>query len=601
MSPLEYARAYAARGWSVIPLVPGTKRPAVELRPFLTGERRAWPAELEQWWGEPLATDERGRGYGIGIVCGRPSGGLVVLDVDPRNGGQLDIEAEGLWFAPRVVTGGGGLHVYCSSSSPVSKGKTSRLGIDRQGDGSFVVAPPSRHPGGGKYLWFGDDAAWATNELAPLPAWALERPEATAAPAAGTTDLWVAAALARPEDVSIGTQHETLTRLAWWAAGHLDRDVAEVVLLGWAARLTLGNPRQPWALADVRNRLDSAYEKREVVFSVESAPASAPVGSTSASASAPPPEVPASAFVPVRSLEFPDQDWVVEDFVAPGAFTEVIGKVKKGKSTLVYQLVRSVLTGEPFLGRAVSPGPVVVLTEQEGASLKATLTRAGLYGADLPLVVVRKSGLAALGPWPVAAAAVVDLATWLGAKVIVVDTLARLARIRGDAENSSGSVAVLDPLDRARSAGVACVFVRHARKGASGEVDDIADAARGSSAITGDMDVVIRHRPHGGDGGDLRVLSWESRLTDDPDDVALRYVDGRYEVVEMPDPAGRVRHNEGVDAMRRALAGGARTYAELRAATGMRSDHTIAKYKKIVEDGEALPAPPARDDGSVKT
>jgi len=589
VNPLEYARAYAARGWSVFPLAPGTKRPAIPVAEFLSGERRASDHDCESWW-----SDGRNEPFGIGIVCGSPSGGLLVIDVDPRNGGSLDIDAEGLLDAPRVVTGGGGLHVYTLAMA-IPKGRTSRPGIDRQSEGSYVVAPPSLHPSGAAYEWVGR----FDGELPLTPAWVLTNPEATASLAANMTERWVAATLDAPEYVPPGAQHETLVKLAWWAAGHLDRDVAQVVLEGWAKRLTLGSSRQPWTSEDVSDRLSSAFAKREPIFTVESPPSSVSAsGDISGSTRSATPEWPAEAASPLVSLAFADQDWVVQDFVAPGAFTEVIGKVKKGKSTLVYQLVRSVLTGEDFLGRAVSPGPVVILTEQEGASLKATLTRARLYGTDLPMVVVRKSGLASLGPWPVAAGKVVDLALWLGAKVVVVDTLARLARLHGDTENSSGAVAVLDPFERARAAGLACVFVRHARKGAAGSEDDIADAARGSSAITGDMDVVIRHRPHG--SGDLRILSWESRLTDDPEDVALQYEDGAYTVVDMPDSTAATKHTDSVAAMRKALAGGARTYAELKTATGWRSDHTIAKYKRIVENGEDLKGPPAQNDGGVK-
>lgn len=587
LTTLDHARAYVARGWSVIPLVPGTKRPAVELRPFLTGEVRLSETDAVSWW------EWRPTPYGIGIICGRPSGGLVVVDVDPRNGGDMEATASEVRTDYAVSTPSGGLHLYTCALGPVAKGKTGRPGVDRQGDGGYVVAPPTvlEH---GVYNVIRDGDLGDFN-LAP--AWVRERPAPGAIPDSGA--LWVAETLAGPASVEPGTQEETLTRLAWWAAGSLDRDIAEAVLWRFAQGLTLGNPSDPWTIAHVRQKLDSAFAKREPVVVVQ--------GSGSQSTGRPqstPPHGgdglvywPADVLKSLCNLEFPEQKWVVEDFVAPGAFTEVIGKVKKGKSTLVYQLIRAVVQGSDFLGRACAASPVVLLTEQAGSSLKATLERAGLVG-PLPVVVVQKAGLAALGTWPEAIARVVDLAEWLGSRLIVVDTLSRLARLAGDAENKAGSVAILEPFERARSLGIACVFVRHARKGVSGEVDDIADAARGSSAITGDMDVVIRLRPHRTE--DVRVLSWESRLTDDPDDLALRYIDGRYEVVDMPDSEARVEHDGRVGAMRAALAGGARTYPELLRALGWGSRSTIAKYKKIVEDGEPLPAPPDPTNGRVK-
>lgn len=588
MTILEHARDYIARGWSIFPLVPGTKRPAVELHPLLTGEKRIEATDFGAWW----------PGYGIGIICGQPSGGLVVVDVDPRNGGDCEEAQRDCPTGYVVRTGGGGLHLYTRCAlGHHPKGKTNRPGVDRQSDGGYVVAPPSLHPDTGRAY-----EVVSAGDLAPTPEWAFSSPAPALSGAGGPGTPWVADTLSAPGAVEPGTQEETLARLAWWAAGSLERDIAEAVLWGFAQRLTLGNPHDPWTFDHIRQKLDGAYAKREPEFIVQGwgsgSGSSNAVANPTCDSGAGSTPIPASVFAPLVSLEFPDQEWIVRDFVAPGALTEVIGKVKKGKSTLVYQLIRSVLTGEEFLGREVTQSPVVLLTEQEGGSLRATLTRARLYGEPLPLVVIRKTGLSALGEWRVAAARVVDLALWLGARVIVVDTLSRLARITGDAENTSGSVAVLDPLDRAKEAGVACVFVRHARKGLAGTSDDIADAARGSSALTGDMDIVIRLRPHS--ESDLRVLSWESRLTDDPDDLTLRYNDGSYEVVDAPDGAAVVKHRESIETMRRAIADGAKTYDELAKATGFRSRSTIAKYKKIVEEGEPLPAPPDPTDGRVE-
>jgi Bifunctional DNA primase/polymerase, N-terminal len=83
---LDTALAYVARGYSVIPLVPGTKRPAVKLAPFLDESQRMTDADVRAYWSQnPQA--------GIAIVTGAPSG-LVVVDVDPRNGGSVEAVLE---------------------------------------------------------------------------------------------------------------------------------------------------------------------------------------------------------------------------------------------------------------------------------------------------------------------------------------------------------------------------------------------------------------------------------------------------------------------------------------------------------------------------
>ena len=109
-----------------------------------------------------------------GIVAAVPGGqlalrtgaasGLVVLDIDPRNGGTDTLNGlirDGL-VPPTayVVTGSGGLHLYyrhpgqpvgCSQGKP---GQGLGPGVDVKADGGYVVLPPSVHPRTGRpYRW----------------------------------------------------------------------------------------------------------------------------------------------------------------------------------------------------------------------------------------------------------------------------------------------------------------------------------------------------------------------------------------------------------------------------------------------------------------
>lgn len=110
-------------------------------------------AEIEECWSAlPLAN--------IGIRTGEVSG-LVVLDVDPRNGGDASLERlqGGIGKLPptlTVKTGGGGYHLYFRY--PLSGGKIAAKldgypGIDVKADGGYVLAPPSSHISGRRYEW----------------------------------------------------------------------------------------------------------------------------------------------------------------------------------------------------------------------------------------------------------------------------------------------------------------------------------------------------------------------------------------------------------------------------------------------------------------
>lgn len=148
MTTLDYALEYISRGWSVFPL--RLKRPVVTLAPFLSGEQRMSEAKARLVWGPDSD-------LGIGIVCGAPSG-LVVCDVDVRNGGDVEaVRAMLPTWSYEAVTGGGGAHFYLCVESQyagtIRKGKSSIPGVDRIGHGGFACAPPTIHASGKAYRW----------------------------------------------------------------------------------------------------------------------------------------------------------------------------------------------------------------------------------------------------------------------------------------------------------------------------------------------------------------------------------------------------------------------------------------------------------------
>jgi len=117
----------------------------------------------------------------IGICTGKVTG-LLVLDLDPRNGGPSDrseiVERLGpLPDTAEVMTGGGGRHIYFRYTG----GKVPpnlEPGVDLKGDGGYVIAPPSRHKSGKQYTWDGLAGMKALLNPAPVPIWLLQRIEA---------------------------------------------------------------------------------------------------------------------------------------------------------------------------------------------------------------------------------------------------------------------------------------------------------------------------------------------------------------------------------------------------------------------------------------
>ena len=154
---LDAALSYLPR---TVPLIPGTKRPAVDGWP-------EWPATAESvraWWQEEPESN-------VGIRTGERLG---VLDVDPRHGGDLklaELEREhgALPVTPEVVTGSGGRHVYFRAPRALRSVELAP-GVEIKADRRQVVAPPSRHPSGRLYVWH-PARPLIEREIAVLPAW----------------------------------------------------------------------------------------------------------------------------------------------------------------------------------------------------------------------------------------------------------------------------------------------------------------------------------------------------------------------------------------------------------------------------------------------
>lgn len=180
-SVLDAALRYAARGWPVFPLYemqaegcacrqancasPG-KHPRTTngLYAATTDE-----IQIRGWWRQwPEAN--------VGIRTGSEAS-LIVLDVDPRHGGNDSLDEillanHPFEDGPESHTGSGGRHfLFRHPSFPTGNRANFRPGLDVRGDGGYIVAPPSNHQSGDRYQWDAvfDDAT----DVPDPPGWLL--------------------------------------------------------------------------------------------------------------------------------------------------------------------------------------------------------------------------------------------------------------------------------------------------------------------------------------------------------------------------------------------------------------------------------------------
>lgn len=356
--------------------------------------------QIAEWWREcPNAN--------IGIVTGKASG-IVVLDIDPRHGGnesldELEAKHGTLPATITACTGGGGFHFFFRHPSDEIRNRANvRPGIDVRGDGGYVVAPPSNHISRGTYRW---DEARSPEEigLAEMPAWLLEElrrePKAdvqrNGKPATGHSLLLQRAQqyVANADAAGEGYRNDAAFRLAGHLAAFVDEsgtrlgesDILNLLVL-WNARcvpplddselsqcvtsaLNNGKPRESKVVTDADILSKLIFDKQSPQPSVQAL----------------------EKFTFGKLLtEYPTMHPpVVDGLIRQGETMNIIAWTKVGKSWLSYGLLLAIITGKPWLGRfETTPGRVLLIDNELhrptiASRLKIVCESLGILPADI--------------------------------------------------------------------------------------------------------------------------------------------------------------------------------------------------------------------------
>ncbi len=343
---LSAALDYVARGWAVFPCKPRAKVPAT-IDGFKSATTDA--DTVREWW-------RRWPEANVAIRTGAESD-LVVLDVDVQHGGagtlaELERERGKLPKTPRVLTGGGGQHVYFRHPGDEVRNSAGRLGpgLDVRGDGGYVVAPPSVHENGRDYKWL--IAPERPSELLTwLVADARERRNGAAPPVG--------------EVIPSGQRNAGLASLAGTMRR---RGMDEAAILAALKVTNRERCKPPLAERDVERIAASiagypSLETTEKPFAL--------------------------AAVTARDLcELPDppeSDELLGPLVVRGSRVVLGGHTGEGKTTLTLQIARAIVLADEFLGWTGSGGvrALVIDAEQGLKTIKRRLREAGLGESEL--------------------------------------------------------------------------------------------------------------------------------------------------------------------------------------------------------------------------
>jgi hypothetical protein len=394
----ETAFAAASEGMRLFPLRSGQKFPPPEGWQALA----TTDADTISGWLTPLTSASdllSDAPPNIGVLCGN---GLVVLDLDPRNGSDESFTALEAKYGklPRTrtaTTPSGGTHYYFKV--PVdreirndNRGKVG-AGIDIKSNGGYVVLPGSSTEKG-SYSWIDPTAP-----IAELPAQLLElvtQPRApktevnTGATTAETPkhDLNVADAQEMLKYLDPNCDYEqwfeicvAMSRMAKGSQSGEPRVEWFNVLDDWSRQ----SPKYP-GRSGVKEKWDQA-DTRASGFGLKHLSEMAKVGGYN-----PPPRLAdPSVFPPVTSdvgmpptpithllitdfMNQPEPSWLVDSVLMTDSILAVVyGEPGSGKSTIVLEMLLAIARGAKWHGREVEQGAVAYLAAESVVGLRKRL------------------------------------------------------------------------------------------------------------------------------------------------------------------------------------------------------------------------------------
>lgn len=497
-TPMTMALRCTSLGWGVFPVREGTKRPLIE-----EWQNRASkePAQVRELW------RQHPKG-GIAVHCGLS--GVVVVDVDPRNGGdetfkRLERDLYPLWDLDCAIalTGGGGVHYVFRMPEGARLPAKLGPGVDLLHGNRYFIVEPSVHPSGRRYEW--EISPFDLAELDVLP------PEWSTPVDMGASTVDASDALANlpPRPLEDTPENRERVRSAAFALSAdcdypdwmrivfaiLSTGLVDAVDIADEWSQTAGDRYDARAFrALIRSFKEERHRGAEIgpgtLFHLaKQAGWEDPTkhGSTDDLESRFT-VIPAHRFASATPVR-----WVIRGLLPQEGIGVIFGEPGSGKSFLALDLTAAVSRDTEWCGQEVTGGPVVYIAA-EGAGgfrkrLRAIAKHQGFPLEGMPLGIISDAPNMLKDDDKALARAIKASG---GAVLVVIDTLASVTP--GANENSAEDMgAVIARCKRLQEAtGATVLLIHHAGKDAS-------RGARGWSGLRGAVDVEIEITRKGDD------------------------------------------------------------------------------------------------------
>lgn len=336
MTSLTAALSYLNHGWSVIPIIPGEKRPLIES--WIEFQKRQPTIEEATNWFQKWPDAN------IAIIVGRISG-LVVIDIDDPIEGEQSFRKYFGGVVTLTVKTPHGIHYYFKhpGDKVISNSIRAAPGLDVKADGGYVLAPPSV------------GYQWIKNTIVDLPQQTLLL-DAT---------LKKKVDLADENPILEGGRNNTLTRKAGklFALGHPKEEVFTI-----CKAFNLAYCKPPLTEFEVRSIVESIGSRELQKQAIA------------------PPKTGAFIVAPFKSIEEEKVDWIWPGVIPKGKLSLLIGDPGHGKSLLSVEIAACISSSKQFPdGTKPETGNVLMVFCEDGAG-DTVKPRLRLAGANMDKV-----------------------------------------------------------------------------------------------------------------------------------------------------------------------------------------------------------------------
>jgi len=465
MNKLEAALTYASWGWYVLPVVPNGKIPATR---HGVHDATTDQDEIRRWWTENPE-------YNIGVAAGEKSG-IVVFDIDPRNGGDASWENFKQTYGEcpdtiQALTAGGGEH-FLANYAPHMRSCKVAEGIDFLANGRYFLACPSDIEGR-KYEWeASSDPFEGVAPMAVPEAWnaAFEQHKKTSSSASG--------------NIIQGNRNDGLTSLAGYmrAGGMAEPEILAAISMANETRCEV-----PLPSSEIQQIVRSIvrYEPDHDVAASSAAGSEAAENLLDHLSENP-------DYFLTRATSFLNQPspipWVIKGWIPSFATIMIYGESGVGKTFVALDMAAHIASGKQWAGIKTKPGRVVYLAGEGIYGLRQRLASWSKANNNTDLDSLLISNKPIDLDAPDSALQVIKAVRALtddDISLIVIDTLNN--HMSGDENSARDTRAMINSCNLISSAtGATTAFLHHVAHAA-----DAKARARGSSAWRGALDTSI--------------------------------------------------------------------------------------------------------------